>query len=186
MARARRPSRAPDRLPTKSSEIVVAVRRRFANLQGDAGHQYAVFEELRVGTGYGRGVEQRIDLWAMGLWASDGYARHAFEVKVTRSDFLAEMKDPLKRRPALLYSNLFYFAAPAGLIKPEELPPEAGLMEVGDWGRGFSAVIIVDAPWFDPPPPSWRFFAAIARRVCRAEAEGRPEYGGCKPQEPSA
>lgn len=147
----------------------MALRAMFRNPRGETGDKWALFEELRVGTGWGDGAEQRIDLWVMGLWKSTQYARHAFEVKCSRKDFLHELAQPLKRRPALLYSNVFYFAAPAGLIKPEELPIEAGLFEVGDWGNGMMAMKTVDAPWRDPPPPSWRFFAAIARRVCREE-----------------
>ena len=52
------------------------------------------------------------------------------EIKVSRADFLAEIKrKPLKRRAGLRLSNESYFVAPKGIIEIDELPPEAGLLE---------------------------------------------------------
>lgn len=73
---------------------------------------WAYFPELRVGTGYGKDNEQRLDAWAMNLMPSKQLSRYAYEVKVSRSDFLAEIKKPWKRKHALMLSNHFYFAAP--------------------------------------------------------------------------
>jgi hypothetical protein len=131
------------------------------------GHSMAIFGEVRMGTGYGRRVDQRIDYFAMNLWPSSGLTRKAFEIKASRSDFLRELKDPLKRRCALLVSNQFYFAAPEGLIRPDELPVEAGLVEImaEPDGIGDRLKWTVDAPWRDTIPPTWAFFASIARRA---------------------
>lgn len=138
------------------------------------GDTWAFFEELRIGTGYGgSNIEQRIDAWAMSMWPSKNLTRIAYEVKVSRADFLKEIAAPLKRRRALLYSNLYYFITPPGLVKPEEVPIECGLQEVLDAPEGYTSnrlKTIVEAPWRDNPPPPWSFFAAIARRVCREEA----------------
>lgn len=48
------------------------------------------------------------------------------EVKSGRSDFLSDKK----WRSYLPYATHFYFAAPVGAIRPEELPKEVGLIEV--------------------------------------------------------
>lgn len=47
-----------------------------------------------------------------------------YEVKVDRGDFMRDQKWP----GYLQYCHQFYFACPAGLIKPEELPNEVGLI----------------------------------------------------------
>ena len=124
--------------------------------------QWAFFPEMRIGTGYGKDVQQSIDAWAMNLYPADGLIRVSYEVKVSRGDFLAELKQPQKRKHALLVSNRFYFAAPKGLIKPEELPAEAGLIEVLDNGRAHTRI---HAPWRDAMPVSSKFLASVCRRV---------------------
>jgi hypothetical protein len=155
-----------------SKQLMEALLSRHQNR--GMGNKWGTFPELRCGTGYGHNAETRIDLWVMGMWESIRHVRIAYEIKASRSDFLRELKNPLKRRMALLVSNEFYFVTPVGLIKPEELPIECGLMEVFlggvDKDRPY-AQIIHQAPWRDTPPPSWRFFAAIARRVWNAEAQ---------------
>lgn len=55
------------------------------------------------------------------------------EVKVSRSDFLADRTKPHRQEGAGL-GTWRYFMAPQGLIKAEELPPRWGLLEVN--GRG--------------------------------------------------
>jgi hypothetical protein len=54
------------------------------------------------------------------------------EVKVNRSDFLADRKKPYRIDPTIGMGTYRYFMAPAGLISPDELPARWGLIEVGD------------------------------------------------------
>lgn len=117
--------------------------------------------ELRVGTGYGKDVEQRIDAWAIHPWPSKGLLSIAYEIKASRKDWLSELKKPLKRRQALLYSNLFYFVTPPGLVKEGELPIETGLMELHD----IKLKTIVEAPRREIHPPTWAFVASLMRRL---------------------
>ena len=139
------------------------------------GDAWAFFRELRLGTGFARGSEQRLDAFAIALWPSKQWASYAYELKTSRSDFLRELKKPLKRRLALRYSNMFWFVTPSGLTKPEEIPIEAGLVEV-KWGACYGgaerwyASIVVPAPWRDIPPPTWNLFASVARRIQREES----------------
>ncbi len=65
--------------------------------------------------------------------ALNGYRRiilEGYEVKATRSDFLSDLRSGKWRRylPRL---TRFNFAAPIGVVKESELPPEAGLVEMG-------------------------------------------------------
>ncbi len=71
----------------------------------------------------------RMDVWAMKKsWANP--LTVAYEIKVSRSDFINDNK----WHRYLDYCNQFYFVCPAGVIKPEELPEEAGLMYVASTG----------------------------------------------------
>lgn len=155
-----------------TATILDALRQRHS--QGD----WVFFPELRIGTGYGKDAETRLDGWAIALYPSHSLLRVTYEIKVSRSDFLGEIRrKPLKRRAGLRMSNEFYFVAPKGLIKADELPPEAGLME---WNpdaqietlkelRKFrnGLYVTVSAPYRDTLPPTWRFVAALARLADR-------------------
>lgn len=64
-----------------------------------------------------------LDGWAMKKsWANP--LTIGYEIKVSRGDFLQDSK----WHNYLDYCNEFYFAAPPGIIRTDELPPEAGLI----------------------------------------------------------
>ena len=154
------------------------------------GPEWAFFKEVRCGTGYsmgarvfgrpspGKSVEKRLDAYAFHLWPSGGYKPHVFEVKVTRSDFLREMKRPEKYAGALALSQFFYYVTPKGLVQPDEVPDEAGLIWV--------AVRHADPPLYCRmkkkapdrgfPEFDWAFFASICRRVADAGWKAPPKY----------
>lgn len=72
-----------------------------------------------------------IDAFAMRFWGSNaGRIRVAYEVKVSRSDFLAELRKPAKRQLGMALSHEFYFAVPKGLVSVEEVPADCGLVEM--------------------------------------------------------
>jgi hypothetical protein len=152
-----------------SAEIIKVLKYHYSDSR-----QFAVFEELRIGTGgreYNRKLgryepnnpEQRIDLWVINCYKSKNFEKTAFEVKVSRSDFLAEIKNPHKRRQALELTNHFYFAAPRGLIKPDEIPEECGLVEIKE--GSLLCRWVKKAPYREVGEPTWGFTAALARRI---------------------
>ncbi len=144
-----------------ADEIVAVLRQQYRDTR-----EWVCFEELRLGTGYGGAIEQEIDFWALNCYPSAGMQSIAYEIKVTRSDFKRELANPKKRHGAMEISNRFYFVAPIGLIQPDELPADCGLVEIGD-GK---AVVTVQATWRDRlASPPWRFLASVARRVIKAE-----------------
>lgn len=66
----------------------------------------------------------RMDAWAM----CRSYAHFkctGYEIKVSRSDFLADDK----MRNYLPFCHELYVACPKGIVTPDELPPEIGLIE---------------------------------------------------------
>jgi hypothetical protein len=52
------------------------------------------------------------------------------EVKVSRSDFLADKNKSFRRQMERGMGDHRYFAAPRGLLKPEEMPEKWGLLEI--------------------------------------------------------
>jgi hypothetical protein len=54
------------------------------------------------------------------------------ECKVSRADFLADREKPFRASPERGMGDLRYYAAPAGIIKPDDLPENWGLLEVRD------------------------------------------------------
>jgi hypothetical protein len=65
----------------------------------------------------------RLDAWAMRRSWTKPWT-FGYEIKVSRSDFLGDDK----WRGYLDLCSDFYFVCPKDLIKPDELPPEAGLL----------------------------------------------------------
>ena len=124
-------------------------------------------KEFRAGTGLGAGSERYLDAWTCQPYPSLPMTRWAIEIKVTRGDFTKEKRRPIKRDAALRISNQFYFAAPKGLLKEDELPEEAGLIEVNDAG---DAEVVCEAPYRDNLP-TWPFVASLARRVYELEQQ---------------
>jgi hypothetical protein len=57
----------------------------------------------------------------------------AIEIKITRKDFFSDVGTE-KYKDFIPLSTEFYYAVPAGLIKPEDVPSECGLIEVRDSG----------------------------------------------------
>lgn len=138
-----------------SEDIKKALQQRYSNIS-----QYVTISEFRPGTGYGLNSERYIDFYVIDCWGS--HKAMAFEIKVSRSDFLSEIKKPEKRRLALHFSHEFYFAAPVGMIKPDELPPECGLLEVYEDLR---VRMVRSALHRETARPTWRFVAAISRAL---------------------
>ena len=52
------------------------------------------------------------------------------ECKASRADFLADRRKPFRRDPGAGMGAVRYYCAPAGMLKPEELPEGWGLLEL--------------------------------------------------------
>lgn len=119
----------PDRSYT-SGDLVALLKQKYS------GGGWIVLEQVNEGTGtLGRSW---VDAVVLGIWPSTGCTRMAFEVKVDRGDFLREIKNPAKNRWARESFNSFWYLAPAGVIKEEELPAGCGWMKPR--GSGLSIV----------------------------------------------
>ena len=156
--------------------------------------EWLFFRELRVGTGRQNSHAQRLDAFALNCLPHLAMKRVCYEVKISRADFLGELKQPLKRRVGMRYSNEFYFVTPAGMVHAGEVPAECGLIEAGlaspeEWRSlqrrhaGFFhydpermtyCMLTIPAPWRDTPGPSWQLLAAMVRNQRRAQGEAPP------------
>ena len=91
--------------------------------------EWSVFFELRNGTGNPSGGAQYLDAFALNHWPSKKHWRVAYEVKISRNDFLRELKTPEKRTWGVDVSNEFFFVCAPGVARPEEIPAGCGLLE---------------------------------------------------------
>ncbi|MEM4379105.1 MAG: hypothetical protein QXL01_00260 [Thermoplasmatales archaeon] len=133
---------------------------------------WAFFEELRIGGGFGKDSEQRFDAWAICYFPSKRNVSKCFEIKVSKTDFLSEIRNPKKRRAGLRLSNEFYFVTPEKMLKVEEVPVECGLLEVTELGN---MRVVIPAPFRDIEPPTWLFVSSICRREMSKESVPNPE-----------
>lgn len=165
------------------SELLIDVARRALHASRA---EWLFFRELRVGTGRRNGGAQRLDAYALNCLPHLAMKRVCYEVKVSRADFLLELRQPVKRRVGMRYSNEFYFLTPAGLVQPAEIPVECGLVEVGgreilrgaavfghDPDTGMHCAVKIPAPWRETPGPTWELLAAMVRNQ-RREIEEKP------------
>lgn len=75
-------------------------------------------------------MARRIDMLAIRQAPTPGrpLERLAIEVKVSRRDFRADLRNPDKQASWRELSELHAYAAPAGLIDPDEVPDDSGLL----------------------------------------------------------
>jgi hypothetical protein len=85
--------------------------------------------------------ERRIDVLLLrAAKVTGGIERIAIEIKVTRQDFLADVRNPDKQTPWRGIAHRHAYAVPEGLVAETELPAGSGLLVVrrATWGSGFT------------------------------------------------
>jgi len=100
---------------------------------------------------------RRCDLWTISANSSAGFKARAYEVKISRADFRRDTA--VKQREARLFSDQFYYVTPAGLLKPDEVPEWAGLIE---YANG-SFKTVIHAPYRDKDAPTWELVVSMIR-----------------------
>lgn len=85
---------------------------------------------------------RRADAVHIGLWASRGAGTvEVCELKVSRADWLKELKEPKKAEAWWPYCHLFWLIVPhEGIVRNGELPKGWGLMMPGGRGRRFKVL----------------------------------------------
>lgn len=104
--------------------------------------QYGFITQVRNGTGYS--ATRTADAMAMSLWPSRGLYLLGFEVKVSRADWLKELKTPEKAEEIAAYCHYWYVVVGnKDIVKEGELPQKWGLIVPS--GKGLK--ILKEAPF---------------------------------------
>lgn len=154
-----------------AASCVAALRARY---QGDGKEEsHVLISEARSGAGHA-GNDGRLDLVAVGCWQSVGLIVQGHEVKVSRSDWLRELKNPKKTERFMRYCHRFWLVVPApwkDIVHDGELPESWGLLEVKN---GMAKVVRGrTAPKLDPEPLPWHWQVGWLAQVDRVH--GRRE-----------
>lgn len=127
--------------------------------------------EMRYSTGYSNSNSgRRADLFT--IEATKNPMCCTYEIKVSRQDFKKDIEDNHKQDLARLFSHFVYYVVPKGLLKTEEIPLWAGLIEVDlsesikvmPWGVSTGIAIPKTAPQLQPVNPTWGLVASAIRK----------------------
>lgn len=145
-------------------DLTVALHARYREAYGN-GRRYAVAAQVRSHAGFD--ARRTADFIAMDLWPSKGLALHGHEIKVSRADWLRELKDPSKAAEFTPYVNHWWVVIPdAAMVRAGELP--------GDWGllamRSGRLTVIRKAPRLEALPLPPTRLAALLRAVSQTSA----------------
>lgn len=148
---------APIEEPKASVVLNTAHAQAMVRKRYDA-PEWACMLEVAPNTG---GGTRYADAVAVNLWSSRGHAVIGMEIKVSRSDWLRELKKPEKAETSVYrFCDKWYLVAPKGVVKEGELPQTWGLLEL----RATGLVEVVTAPKLESVPVSKGFFASLIRR----------------------
>ena len=115
---------------------------------------------------------RRVDFWTLEVTASAHFRATAYEIKTSRDDYRCE--SDAKQARALEFSDRFWYITPPGLLKKEEIPAWAGLME---WdGEKFH--VKKRAPQRKKAEPTWAFVVSLMRNC----SDSRRDQGLLKAQ----
>lgn len=138
---------------TTESGALALVRKHFAE------PEFLVIPQVRSKTGFGSA--RTADALAMGMWPSRGVYLHGIEIKVSRSDWLAELKSPAKAERIAQYCDFWWVVAGiADIVRSEELPDNWGLL-VPSSRNGLR--VVKEAIRLTPEPIPRGFLAALLR-----------------------
>lgn len=149
----------PERVAS-SGELRARLRRKFP------ADQYAMLYEVRDAAGFG--ASRSADVVMVGLWPSRGCMIEGMEIKVSRTDWLRELKKPEKAEAFVPYCDKWWVVAGhADVVKLPELPPTWGLMVPS--GKGLS--VVRQAPDLQPKPVDRSLLAAMLKRATSTQLD---------------
>lgn len=149
-----------------SVELIKLIEARYPTFRGE----FAVYEQ--VGNSTGHGCSTWVDAVVLGLWPSSGLVRRAFEVKISRSDFLRELNTPGKNQFARENCHEFWFVAPAGVIKPHEVPEGDGWLAPRN-----GSLVVQKQPTRRTVRERPEFIAALGRAAFKTLEKARNRMG---------
>ena len=109
-----------------AERLVAMIEKKYPTAELNGYNPTVVLREVANGTGWD--TSRWIDVAVFQMWKTKGLTRAAFEIKVTRHDFLRELAQPEKHQWVQETFHEFWFVAPVDIIQVEELPVGAGFM----------------------------------------------------------
>lgn len=153
----------------KTDAVRARLRRKFC------APEYGLLEEVRNGTGFTAFVRSA-DCLVMSLWPSRGLTLSGVEIKISRNDWLRELKKPEKADLIASYCDYWYVAVgDKDIIKDGELPETWGLIIP----RGDEMVIWKQPAKLTPVPVDRTFLAAMFRRASESSASAVQISAAC-------
>ena len=130
-----------------------------------SGIRYTRAEHVKISTGFD--ARRVCDYMAIDLWRSYGTNAgpklHGHEVKVSRADWLAELRDPSKAEAFAQYCDFWWLVVSDRAIVRDDLPPGWGLMVP----HGRSVKVVVQAERRVPDPLPRDVQATLTRAVTK-------------------
>lgn len=139
-----------------TNEIIAALSVRFAPPEYILFEQFALFEGGR-----------RLDALIVSPWAARGYSITGFEFKVSRADWLRELKSPWKAEEGSAFCDRWFVVAPQGIIGKDEAPEGWGVIEL----RGRRLFTTRQAVQRDPVPIDRAFMARCIDKLAKASRD---------------
>lgn len=151
----------PDR-PLRTGTLTQMVVEKYGGSHGAENlAKYIALTQVAASTG---GANNIADVMVLGAWHSSGNLLEGFEVKVSRSDWLNEVKNPEKSKPTKQYCDKWWLViANQDMVKEGELPEDWGMMTVVDG----QLKVIKQAPRLESVPMSHDFVASLLRTDAR-------------------
>lgn len=145
------------------------------SVRSQSGERFVRAEHIRSCSGFD--APRTADFMAVDLWRSTQHAIHGHEVKVSRSDWLVELKNPHKAEAFRPYMTYWWLVvSDPKIVKDGELPSGWGLIAVA----GNKLRVKVHAPKLDPLPMPLDMTVPLLRAVqttATRRATPSPEMG---------
>lgn len=149
-------------------QVAQTLDRRY-NVEAGNGPRYVGAAQVRSHAGFD--AVRTCDYVALDLWPSKGLALHGHEIKVSRGDWLRELKEPEKSAEFMGHVDYWWLVCPAGVLQAGELPRGWGHIAIEEGRHGLTSRIATQAPRLHPVERDYSRFATgrpIARDVSRS------------------
>jgi len=123
-------------------------------------NKHVALTQVRGGTGWGNGSDTTSDVMVLGSWPSSGQLLEGFEVKVSRADWLNEVKCNGEKAQNKCFCDKWWLViADESMVKEGELFDDWGMMAVVD-GK---LKVIKEAPPLTPKQMTKEFVSSLLR-----------------------
>lgn len=128
--------------------------------------KYTALTQVRGSTGWGENSDTTADLMILGNWPSSGSLLEGFEVKISRADWLNEVKVGGSKAKTKKFCDKWWLViTDKDMVKDGELPNDWGMMAVVN-GK---LKVVKEAPLLNPEPLPKTFIASLLRHSSKEE-----------------